>query len=80
MTPRRGSRGNLKVGARTGRQAGTGRVLGRPTVLVDGFAVGFWKVTREGGRAILNIEPLTRVSKKDVVAVSDEGVRFAKSR
>ena len=47
------------------------------------------------GRALLNIEPLTRVSKKDVVAVSDEGarlldvvaadaqtkdVRFAKSR
>src|SRR5450631_4027876 len=71
------------------------RLAGRPTVLVDGFAIGFWKVTREGGRAILNIEALTRVSKKDVVAVSNEGarlldfvapdsqtrdVRFAKSR
>jgi hypothetical protein len=71
------------------------RLVGRPTILVDGFAIGFWKVTREGGRAILNIEALTRVSKKDVVAVSKEGarlldlvaadaqtkdVRFAKSR
>jgi hypothetical protein len=52
------------------------RLVGRPTVLVDGFAIGFWKVTREGGHAILNIEALTRVSKKDVVAVSNEGARL----
>jgi Winged helix DNA-binding domain len=52
------------------------RLVGRPTVLVDGFAIGSWKVTREGGRAILNIEALTRVSKKDVVAVSKEGARL----
>jgi len=52
------------------------RLVGRPTVLVDGFAVGFWKVTREGGCATLNVEALTRVSKKDVAAVSDEGARL----
>ncbi len=52
------------------------RPVGRPTVLVDGFAIGFWKVTREGGRAILNIEALARLSKKDVVAVSNEGARL----
>jgi hypothetical protein len=53
-----------------------GQLIGRPTVLVDGFAVGFWKVTREGGRATLNVETLTNVSKKDVAALSDEGGRL----
>jgi hypothetical protein len=53
-----------------------GQLIGRPTVLVDGFAVGFWKVTREGGRATLNVETLTNVSKKDVAALSDEGARL----
>jgi hypothetical protein len=52
------------------------RLVGRPTVLVDGFAVGFWKITREGGRATLNVEALTPVSKRDVAAVSDEGARL----
>jgi hypothetical protein len=52
------------------------RLIGRPTVLVDGFAIGFWKVTREGGRATLNVEALTHVSKKDVTALSDEGARL----
>ena len=52
------------------------RLIGRPTVLVDGFAVGFWKVTREGGGATLNVEALTHVSKKDVAALSDEGARL----
>ena len=31
------------------------RLIGRPTVLVDGFAVGAWKVTREGSRATLRM-------------------------
>jgi hypothetical protein len=53
-----------------------GRLIGRPTVLVDGLAIGSWKVTREGGRATLNVEALTRVSKKDVAALSDEGARL----
>lgn len=52
------------------------RLVGRPTVLVDGFAIGSWKVMREGGRATLNVEALTRLSKKDTVAVSDEGARL----
>lgn len=53
-----------------------GRLIGRPTVLVDGFAVGFWKITREGDSATLNVEALTHLSKKDVAAVSDEGARL----
>jgi hypothetical protein len=52
------------------------RLIGRPTVLVDGFAVGAWKITHEGSRAILNIEASTQVSKKDIAAVSDEGARL----
>jgi len=53
-----------------------GKLIGRPAVLVDGFAVGSWKVSREAGGATLNIEPLTHMSKKDVAAVSDEGARL----
>jgi hypothetical protein len=52
------------------------RLIGRPTVLVDGLAIGSWKVMREGGRATLNVEALARVSKKDVAAVSEEGARL----
>jgi len=52
------------------------RLVGRPTVLVDGFAVGSWKLTQEGGHAILNVETLARVSRKDMAAVSDEGARL----
>jgi hypothetical protein len=55
---------------------GHGQLIGRPTVLVDGFAVGYWKVTRERGGATLNVEALTPVSKKDVAALSDEGARL----
>lgn len=53
-----------------------GKLIGRPAVLVDGFAVGSWKVSREAGGATLNIEALTHMSKKDVAAVSDEGARL----
>jgi hypothetical protein len=52
------------------------RLVGRPTVLIDGFALGWWKVTREGGRATLNVHALTRIPRKDVAAVSDEGARL----
>ena len=51
-------------------------LVGRPTVLVDGFAAGFWRITREGGRAVLNVEALRAVSKRDIAAVSDEGARL----
>jgi hypothetical protein len=52
------------------------KLVGRPTVLVDGFAVGFWKLKREGGTATLVVETLKRISRKDTAAVSAEGARL----
>ena len=52
------------------------RLVGRPAVLVDGFAIGSWKVRREGGAATLVVEILKRISKQDKTAVSDEGARL----
>jgi hypothetical protein len=52
---------------------GNRKLIGRPTVLVDGFAVGFWKLKREGGAATLVVQPLKRISRKDTVAVAAEG-------
>jgi hypothetical protein len=42
-------------------------------VLVDGFAVGFWKITREAGSATLFVEILKWISRKDIAAVAAEG-------
>lgn len=47
--------------------------LGRPMVLVDGFVAGFWKIARDGGAATLDIEPLRRLPRKDVAALTAEG-------
>ena len=52
------------------------QLVGRPTVLVDGFAIGFWKVSREGSGASLIVETLKPMSKKDVGAVEKEGMRL----
>jgi Winged helix DNA-binding domain len=41
--------------------------------MVDGFVSGFWKITRLGSIATLNIEPFARVSRKDRAAVAEEG-------
>ena len=49
------------------------KLIGRPTVLVDGFAVGFWKLKREAGSATLVVETLKRISRKDTAAVAAEG-------
>jgi hypothetical protein len=52
------------------------RLVGRPAVLVDGFAIGFWKVVHNLGSATLVVESSKRLSKKDAAAVSDEGARL----
>jgi Winged helix DNA-binding domain len=52
------------------------RLVGRPTLLVDGYAIGFWKLTREKSVVTLVIETLKRLSKKDVKAVEAEGLQL----
>jgi Winged helix DNA-binding domain len=49
------------------------------TVLVDGFVLGAWKITRERDTATLRIEPFEPLSREDRDAVTEEGeqlVRF----
>jgi len=50
--------------------------LGRPTVLVDGFVRGFWKVAHRRDRATLLIEPLEPLKKQDRAGIADEGARL----
>jgi hypothetical protein len=47
-----------------------------PTVLVDGEVVAIWRTVRRQGRAILEIEPLTRLSRADRAAAAREGGRL----
>jgi hypothetical protein len=46
------------------------------TVLVDGFWQGTWAITREGGRAVLAVEPFAALPAPDRVAVAEEGARL----
>jgi hypothetical protein len=51
--------------------------LGRfGTVLIDGFVRAKWKITRSGGRATLEVKPLTRLPRRDVEALTEEGNRL----
>ncbi len=50
--------------------------LGRPTVLVDGFVAGFWRIAREKGSATLEIEPLDRLTARTRAELSEEGERL----
>ncbi len=50
--------------------------LGQPTVLIDGWVRGFWKIARQGNGATLLIEPLEPVPKKDRATLFGEGARL----
>jgi hypothetical protein len=52
------------------------RLVGRPTLLVDGYAVGSWKLTRYKGAVSLVIEMLKPLSKGDLKAVEVEGLQL----
>lgn len=51
-------------------------VLGRPTVLVDGFVRAYWSIERDGAAATLLVEPFERLSKKATAAIGAEGRRL----
>ena len=46
------------------------------TLLLDGTVAGVWKIVRERGTASLVIDAFGRISKKDKLAVSEEGMRL----
>jgi hypothetical protein len=50
--------------------------LGQPSVLIDGFVGGTWKITKERGTATLLIQPFAPLPKQDRTALVDEGARL----
>lgn len=50
--------------------------IGRPAVLIDGFARAFWKVERQRAAARLIVEPVERLGRGERAAVVEEGVRL----
>jgi hypothetical protein len=50
--------------------------IGKPTVLVDGFVRGTWKITRSKAAAVLVIDPSRRISRRDAAAMTSEGGRL----
>ncbi len=52
------------------------RVFTRGSLLVDGFVRGAWKVTRQRGTAILEVELFERLSPQDAEASAEEGARL----
>jgi hypothetical protein len=50
----------------------------RSALLVDGVVAGRWKINQTGGAAVLDIEPIHRLSKRNLSAVSAEGARLLK--
>jgi hypothetical protein len=46
------------------------------SLLVDGFVGGGWKINRGSGTATLEINPLKRLSKREIAAVTEEGDRL----
>jgi hypothetical protein len=52
------------------------RNLGRPFLMVDGYAAGWWKIEAKRGAATLLIEPLEPLDRADEEAVVEEGERL----
>jgi hypothetical protein len=50
--------------------------LGRPSVLVEGFVAGTWKLTRGDGKATLVVDTFRRLSKRQTSALRGEGARL----
>jgi hypothetical protein len=57
------------------RRVSYGAVV-EPSVLVDGRVVAVWRILREHGGAVLEVELLTRLSGADRTAVAQEGMRL----
>jgi hypothetical protein len=49
-----------------------------PTLLIDGFVQGAWKVEKNKTAALLTIEPFEKFSRKDRAAVLEEGERLVR--
>ena len=45
----------------------------QPTVLVDGFVEGKWKIVSSGGNATLSIEAFRRLTESERGAIEKEG-------
>jgi hypothetical protein len=59
------------------RRAPTSGIEGNfGTVLVDGFIGAKWKISRNGGEALLRVEPVVPLTKRDRSAVAEEGARL----
>jgi Winged helix DNA-binding domain len=52
------------------------QLVGMPTVLVDGFAIGLWKITHQSGAATLTVETARGLTKKEKAALAGEGARL----
>jgi hypothetical protein len=52
------------------------RIFAKGGLLVDGFAIGAWKIARAKGEATLEIETFRKLSKTDLRAVEAEGGRL----
>jgi hypothetical protein len=57
------------------RRVSYGSVV-EPTVLVDGRVAAIWRIARDPGRAVLEVEPLAPLPQAAVAGLSDEGERL----
>lgn len=57
-------------------EAGLKQVFGKGAVLLDGFVSAAWKIARARRVATLQIEPLGKLTKKEMRAVEKEGLRL----